>query len=69
MKGRSTMRSAMRMFCGGIGLLLAAGTLPAQVVYQQPVNWPEPTTWEEGFDLTEADEHYGEVNPYGEPRR
>ncbi len=34
-----------------------------------PVNWPESLSWEEGFDLTEADERYGEVNPYGEPRR
>jgi len=34
-----------------------------------PVNWPEPLAWEEGFDLTEADDRYGDANPYGEPRR
>ncbi len=34
-----------------------------------PVNWPEPAEWEEGFDFTEADERYSEINPYGEPRR
>lgn len=42
MKGRSTMRSVVRMIYGGIGLWLATGTVSAQVVYQQPVNWPEP---------------------------
>lgn len=34
-----------------------------------PVNWSEALEWEEGFDLTEADDRYGETNPYGEPRR
>ncbi|MCP3994016.1 MAG: hypothetical protein GY926_16855 [bacterium] len=31
-----------------------------------PVNWPDSLTWEEGF-LTEADDGYGEIHPYGEP--
>ena len=33
-----------------------------------PVNWPDTRTWEEGFDLTEADDAYGETNPYGDPK-
>lgn len=34
-----------------------------------PDNWPETLAWDEGFDLTEADDRYAEINPYGEPRR
>jgi len=34
-----------------------------------PDNWPETSRWEEGFDLTEADDAYAEINPYDEPRR
>ncbi|MET7304649.1 hypothetical protein [Embleya sp. NPDC005575] len=34
-----------------------------------PANWPAPDEWEEGFDLTEADDAYAEVAPYAEPRR
>ena len=30
-----------------------------------PVNWPGTMEWEEGFDLTETDELYAEINPYG----
>ncbi|MEV1175666.1 hypothetical protein [Nonomuraea sp. NPDC049784] len=33
-----------------------------------PDNWPELSRWEEGFDLTEADDVYAEVNPYADPR-
>lgn len=33
-----------------------------------PVNWPKISEWEEGFDLTEADDEYAEVHPYAEPR-
>ena len=33
-----------------------------------PVNWPKTSEWEEGFDLTEADDEYAEVHPYAEPR-
>jgi len=29
-----------------------------------PANWPETSAWEEGFDLTESDDRYGEINPY-----
>jgi hypothetical protein len=29
-----------------------------------PDNWPELSRWEEGFDLSEADDVYAEVNPY-----
>ncbi|MGW1553960.1 hypothetical protein [Streptomyces sp. NPDC002346] len=29
-----------------------------------PVNWLKTEEWEEGFDLTEADDRYGEINPY-----
>ncbi|MEU3279155.1 hypothetical protein [Streptomyces antibioticus] len=29
-----------------------------------PVNWLKTDEWEEGFDLTEADDRYGESNPY-----
>lgn len=32
-----------------------------------PVNWPDSLTWEEGFDLTEADDRYSEIHPYSEP--
>lgn len=32
-----------------------------------PINWPDPHDWEEGFDFTEADDRYSEINPYGEP--
>ncbi|MFG6200553.1 hypothetical protein [Nonomuraea sp. JJY05] len=32
-----------------------------------PGNWPESSRWEEGSDLTEADDAYAEVNPYAEP--
>jgi hypothetical protein len=34
-----------------------------------PVNWPKPEEWEEGFDLTEADDRYAEINPYDYPKR
>ena len=30
-----------------------------------PQNWPDTLAWEEGFDLTDADDRYGERNPYG----
>jgi hypothetical protein len=33
-----------------------------------PRNWPKPEEWEEGFDLTEADDAYSEVHPYADPR-
>jgi hypothetical protein len=33
-----------------------------------PDNWPDTVQWEEGFDLTEADDAYAEVNPYADPR-
>lgn len=33
-----------------------------------PVNWPKSTEWQEGFDLTEADDEYTEVHPYADPR-
>ncbi|MGP4030196.1 hypothetical protein [Actinomadura sp. 3N407] len=29
-----------------------------------PVNWPKTGEWEEGFDMTEADDRYAEINPY-----
>jgi hypothetical protein len=29
-----------------------------------PVNWLETSAWEEGLDLTEADDRYAEINPY-----
>lgn len=29
-----------------------------------PVNWLETSAGEEGFDLTEADDRYAEINPY-----
>jgi hypothetical protein len=32
-----------------------------------PLNWPPSRGWEEGFDLTEADDAYAEVNPYADP--
>ncbi len=32
-----------------------------------PVNWPKPSEWEEGFDLTEADDEYAGVHPYADP--
>ena len=32
-----------------------------------PVNWPKPSEWEEGFDLTEADDEYAEIHPYADP--
>ena len=32
-----------------------------------PLNWPDPSAWEAGFDLTEADDPYSEIDPYGEP--
>jgi hypothetical protein len=31
-------------------------------------NWPKTSEWEEGLDLTEADDEYAEVHPYAEPR-
>jgi hypothetical protein len=31
-----------------------------------PLNWPPSRGWEEGFDLTEADDAYAEINPYAE---
>lgn len=34
-----------------------------------PLNWPGSLAWEEGFDLTEADDRYAGVNPYGESWR
>lgn len=33
-----------------------------------PLNWPPSRGWEEGFDLTEADDAYAEVNPYADPK-
>jgi hypothetical protein len=33
-----------------------------------PVNWPQSAEWEDGFDLTEADDAYAEVHPYADPR-
>jgi hypothetical protein len=33
-----------------------------------PRNWPPSAEWEEGFDLTEADDVYAEVHPYAEPQ-
>ncbi|MGW7635696.1 hypothetical protein [Streptomyces decoyicus] len=33
-----------------------------------PSNWPETIEWDEGFDLTETDDAYAEVNPYADPR-
>jgi hypothetical protein len=33
-----------------------------------PVNWPKTSEWEEGFDLTEADDEYADVHPYAESR-
>ncbi|MFC4054097.1 hypothetical protein ACFOY4_30770 [Actinomadura syzygii] len=33
-----------------------------------PGNWPDTGQWEEGFDMTEADEVYAEVNPYADPK-
>jgi hypothetical protein len=32
-----------------------------------PVNWPKTSEWEEGFDLTEADDEYAGVHPYADP--
>ena len=34
-----------------------------------PINWPQSSAWEEGFDLTEADGRYAQINPYDQPRR
>jgi hypothetical protein len=34
-----------------------------------PVNWPKSWDWEHGFDLTPADDRYGEINPYNPERR
>lgn len=34
---------------------------------EPPVNWPKMSAWEEGFDLTEADDKYEEIRPYGWP--
>ncbi|MEU7856931.1 hypothetical protein [Nonomuraea sp. NPDC049141] len=34
-----------------------------------PGNWPKPEEWAEGFDLTEADDRYSEINPYDGPKR
>ncbi|MFI6393214.1 hypothetical protein [Nonomuraea sp. NPDC050540] len=31
-----------------------------------PDNWPDTGQLEEGFDLTEGDDAYAEVNPYAE---
>lgn len=28
------------------------------------MNWLETSAWEEGFDLTEADDRYAEIDPY-----
>src|SRR6266478_834487 len=33
-----------------------------------PINWPRSSVSEEGFDLTEADDAYAEINPYDKPR-
>jgi hypothetical protein len=33
-----------------------------------PRDWPPTAEWEEGFDLTEADDVYAEVHPYAEPQ-
>jgi hypothetical protein len=33
-----------------------------------PVNWPKISEWEEGFDLTQADDEYAEARPYADPR-
>jgi hypothetical protein len=33
-----------------------------------PINWPQSSAWE-GFDLTEADDHYAKISPYDQPRR
>ncbi|MEV3855301.1 hypothetical protein AB0J38_13355 [Streptomyces sp. NPDC050095] len=33
-----------------------------------PANRPETIEWDEGFDLTDADEAYAEVSPYADPR-
>lgn len=33
-----------------------------------PANWPDTTQWEEGFDLTEADDAYADINPYDLPK-
>lgn len=41
MTGRSTMRNTVRMFCGGIVLLVATGNLRAQFGIQ-PSGWAEP---------------------------
>ncbi len=32
-----------------------------------PTNWPATSKWEEGFDLTEADDRYAGINPYALP--
>ena len=32
-----------------------------------PTYWPDSLDWEEGFDFTEADERYADINPYGQP--
>jgi hypothetical protein len=32
-----------------------------------PSNWPAPPEWEDGFDLTEADDAYAESHPYDPP--
>lgn len=34
-----------------------------------PANWPRPLEWEEGFDLTEADDRYANINFYERPCR
>lgn len=34
-----------------------------------PTYWPDSFEWEEGFDFTEADERYAEINPYESPER
>lgn len=32
-----------------------------------PANWPDRLEWEDGFDLTEADDAYTESHPYDPP--
>ena len=32
-----------------------------------PVNWPKISEWEEGFNLTEADDEYAKVHPVPSP--
>lgn len=39
----------------------------ARLASGPPANWPDSSAWEEGFDLMESDERYGETDPYSEP--